>query len=256
VGPSTDFARRRRARQHDGVLAVLLPPSEGKAPDGDGPGWDPGDGVFGPRLARPRTAVATALRRAKGGDEKLLGVKGPALERARAANRTVVGAPTLPAWRRYTGVVWDHLDIAGLDRRARTRAADAVVVVSGMAGLVALDDPLPDHRLKLGVRLGALGRVDAFWRADLSAALDDHLAGRTVVDLLPKEHAAAWTPDPTRYRLLRVRFVEAGGRVGGHTAKAAKGLLARALLASRDPDAVLEGWRHDAFHLEVTHVTG
>lgn len=239
----------------DPVLAVLLPPSEGKAPDGDGPAWDPAAGVFGPRLGPARRTVAAALRRAGGGDAKLLGVQGAALDRARAANRAVIGAPTLPAWQRYTGVVWDHLDVAGLDRRARTRAAKAIVVVSGLAGLVALDDPLPDHRLKLSVRLGALGRVDAFWREELSAALNDHLARRTVVDLLPGEHAAAWTPDPARYRLLRVRFVEAGGRVGGHTAKAAKGLLARALVESGDADAVLGGWRHEAFTLEVTEVT-
>lgn len=236
------------------MLAVLLPPSEGKAPGGDGPPWDPAAGTFGERLARPRARVAQALRGARGGDERLLGVKGDALDRARAANRAAVGAPTLPAWQRYTGVVWDHLDVAGLDRRARARADASVVVVSGLAGLVGLDDPIPDHRLKLSVRLGPIGRVDAYWRPSLSATLNDHLAGRTVVDLLPNEHRAAWLPDPNRYRLLRVRFVEAGGAVGGHTAKAAKGLLARALVSSSDPDAVLAGWRHDAFHLEVDEV--
>lgn len=233
-------------------FALLLPPSEGKAPGGDGPGWDPASGVFGARLERPRRRVARALKQARGGDQKMLGVGGVTLARSIEANRMLVGAPCLPAWRRYTGVVWDHLDVGGLDPTSRARAASAIVVVSALHGLVGLDDPVPDHRLKLSVGLGALGGLAAFWRSPLSAALNEHLTGRLVVDLLPGEHANAWLPTPGGYDLRRVRLVTASGRAVGHNAKAAKGLLARELLEAADPERVLATWTHEGYHLDIT----
>ncbi len=234
------------------VLAILLPPSEGKALGGVVPGWDPADGRFGAALGPRRRRVARALKVAKGGDQKLLGVGGETLERAQQANRHLVGAPVLPAWERFTGVVWDHLDVATLAPEARVRATDAVVVVSALCGLVALDDPVPDHRLKLSVSLGALGRISSFWQPALSKVLNDHLDGRFVIDLLPGEHAAAWTPDPKRYDLRRVRLVDRTGRSAGHFAKAAKGRLARAVLEADDPAQALARWSDDEFTLTVT----
>lgn len=238
--------------QNPPVLALLLPPSEGKAAGGGDPPWTLDAGRFGPPLAARRAAIARALRVAKGGDQKLLGVGGDTLERARLANRALVGAPTMPAGERFTGVVWDHLDLASLTPAAHARAAEAIVVVSGVAGLVALDDPVPDHRLKLSVTLGRVGNVARYWRGPLSAVLNDHLEGRFVVDLLPAEHAAAWVPDPTRYDLVRVRLVDRDGRSAGHAAKAAKGRLARALVQARNPSRALAAWTDDEFTLDIT----
>lgn len=225
-------------------LAILVPPSEGKAPFGDGPPWDPSSGRFGTAFAGRRRAVAEALADAGGGDARLLGVRGPELERALVANRAVLGAPTLPAWRRFTGVVWDHLDVATLDREARARARGEVFVVTALTGVSALTDPVPDFRLKLSVRLGGLGRLDRFWRDDLTAALERRLRGRLVIDLLPQEHAAAWAPTGDRFERLRVQLVDPGGRVAGHTGKAAKGRLVRALLEGDDPCVVLDRFDH------------
>jgi cytoplasmic iron level regulating protein YaaA (DUF328/UPF0246 family) len=239
-------------RQDAPVLAILLPPSEGKALGGVLPGWDPADGRFGDVLGSRRRRVARALKVAKGGDQKLLGVGGETLERARQANRALVGAPVLPASERFTGVVWDHLDLATLAAPARARADGAIVVVSALCGLVALTDPVPDHRLKLSVSIGALGRLSTFWRPKLSAVLNDHLEDRLVIDLLPGEHAAAWAPDPSRYDLRRVRLVDRDGRSAGHFAKAAKGRLARALLEAEDPARALARWRDDEFSLTIS----
>lgn len=235
-------------------FAILLPPSEGKAEGGDGPGWSTDDGAFGATIAPQRAQVVAALARAGGGDQTLLGVGGAHLTRAQSANVQLLGAPTLPAWRRYTGVVWDHLDVAGLPPGARARASASVVVLSGLLGLAALDDPVPDYRLKMGARLGTLGGLARWWREPLSATLNAWLAGRVVVDLLPHEHAAAWVPDPARYRAWhRVGFVERDGKVAGHDAKAAKGLLARHLLTSRAaPARALASFSHPRFSLTVT----
>lgn len=236
------------------MLTILLPPSEGKDPGGvDGTAWDPASGRFA-TLAGERRRVAEALAAAGGGDARLLGAKGDLLDRAREANRAALGAPTLPAFERFTGVVWDALGAHDLPGPARRRARSSVVVVSALAGLSAWADPVPDFRLKLSVRLDPLGRLDAFWRSPLSDALNRHCRRRTVVDLLPIEHRAAWLPDPRRYRLLRPELRTATGAAGGHNAKAAKGRLARALLLGADVDEVLATFDAGPLRLDVEEV--
>ena len=234
---------------------MLLPPSEGKAPGGVRPRWRPGSGRFGRRLGRTRTEVAEALAGIGGGDARLLGVSGAHLERAQTANAGVVGAPTLPAFERFTGVVWEHLDVAGLGTAARRRAAERIVVVNALAGASALDDPLPDFRLKLSASLPGLGRLATYWRDVLTATLNEAFAGSLVVDLLPAEHAAAWEPDPSRFEFAGVDLVDDAGRRVGHAAKAAKGLLARALVTAPSRAAAARlldgGWEGGGFRAEV-----
>lgn len=199
--------------------------------------------------------MAEALAAVGGGDAKLLGVSGAHLERAQAANASVVGAPTLPAVERFTGVVWEHLDVAGLGTAARRRATERIVVVNALAGASAIDDPLPDFRLKLSASLPATGRLAAHWRATLSDVLNDAFAGCLVVDLLPAEHAAAWEPDTSRVEMVAVDLVDDAGRRVGHAAKAAKGLLARALVSAPTAAAagrLLEGgWQGGGFRAVV-----
>jgi cytoplasmic iron level regulating protein YaaA (DUF328/UPF0246 family) len=127
----------------------------------------------------------------------------------------------------------------------------SVLVLSALGGVVALDDPMPDHRLKLSVALAPVGRMASFWRPTISALLADRLDGALVIDLLPGEHAAAWTPEPGRFTHRKVRLVGREREIGGHFAKAAKGRLARALLRSTNPEAALRRWRDPEFRAEV-----
>jgi len=204
---------------------VLLPPSEGKAAGGRG-AWDPASGAFG-GLAAQRAVVARAL------DRSLLD-----------------GAPVLPAWQRYTGVVWQHLDPGSLSPAARRR----IVVVSGLLGLVRGDDPVPDHRLKLSVTLGRLGRLDRWWRPVLTDALRAHAGRRPVWDLLPNEHAAAVVLEGVR--CTRVRCVTADGAgAAGHAAKAVKGIAARTILERGDLGALAwQGWRAERIDDDTVRV--
>lgn len=235
-------------------LAILLPPSEGKAEGGRSPKWKPTSGTFGPALAASRKEVVAALSAAQGGDAKLLGVNGAHLARAQTANRAVNGAPSLPAHQRYSGVVWEHLSPSTLGAAPARRAADSIVVMSGLLGLVGFDDPVPDYRLKMGASLRPLGKLSTWWRDELSNALNEWATGRVVIDLLPGEHRAAWTPSPDVFAdLASVSFVEKSGKVAGHDAKAAKGMLARHLLESTgDPIAALKVWKHPRFRLALS----
>ena len=225
---------------------LLLPPSEGKAEGGNRrrATWTPEAGAFGRALGERRAEVVEALAVSHGGDERLLGVKGEHLRRARSANMTLIGAPVLPAWQRYTGVVWDHLDPAALPPSARKQ----IVVVSGLLGLVRGDDPVPDYRLKLGASVRPLGKLSTWWRDAISAEVAAMARRRVVVDLLPQEHRAALRLDGLHG--VSVTLVDPSGAPGGHFAKAAKGELARSILI--DGLAALDTWQHPTFELVVT----
>ena len=219
----------------DPTPVLLVPPSEGKHEGGDGPPTDWAAGAFG-HLAGERMAVRDAVRRVlrAGGGEKLLGVRGAHLERALGEWRHLDTAPTTPAALRYSGVVWDGLDLAALPAPARRRAMSRIVVTSGLWGLVAATDQIPAYRLKMGARVGDLGQLAAWWRPVVSRALAARAGRGAVIDLLPQEHrasidAAALAPG----RLVRVEVVEdaAGGRRSvGHAGKHVKGRLARAIV--------------------------
>ncbi len=184
-----------------------------------------------------------ALARVHGGSEKLLGVRGDHLLRAQSANTSLLGAPVLPAWQRYTGVVWDHLDPTSM----RPDAYKQIIVVSGLLGLVRADDPVPDYRLKMGANLTPLGKLSTWWRDSLSAELTRTARRRFVVDLLPQEHRAALVLDGLEG--VSLTLVDPTGKPGGHFAKAAKGELARAILT--DGLAAIDSWRHPQFDLVV-----
>ena len=179
-----------------------------------------------------------------------MGADGPLLQRAKAANLGLVGGPTMPAWQRFSGVVWEALSPADLTIRARRRAEAGVIVVSAVAGLSAWSDPVPDFRLKLSAALPPIGRLGAFWQQPLTQVLNDRLDGATVVDLLPNEHRAAWITDPSRYDLVRPLLATRDGKPAGHAGKATKGRLARAILESGDVERTLATF--DAGELALT----
>ncbi len=228
---------------------VLVPPSEGKA-EGGRPGHKPGS--FDDQLAAPRQAVATAVRRLLDeGDNatwaRVFKARGDLLERAVSAWRTTLAgeAPVLPAWRRYTGVVWGGLDPGSLSLAQRRR----LLVPSAFYGITTAEDPVVDYRLTFLVSLTGPGPLARYWQPMLTEALAARVGRRPVVDLLPAEHAGAidWVRLGGRARICRVRFLAVDGqRAAGHAAKAAKGALAR-LVVDEGADAIAsfgwEGWR-------------
>jgi cytoplasmic iron level regulating protein YaaA (DUF328/UPF0246 family) len=214
---------------------ILLPPSEGKAGGGDGPPveWDGGRFTqLGPQRKVVRDAVLRVIRR-RAAAQGLLGVKGAHLDRALDEWADIGTAPTMPAGLRYSGVVWDALDIPALPAPARRRAMSRIVVPSGLWGLVAADDPIPAYRLKMSARVGDLGRLSAWWLPVLGTALAERARRGMIIDLLPQEHAAAIDPAVLRSgSLLRVEILEPGPgrRSVGHAGKSLKGHLARAII--------------------------
>ena len=186
--------------------------------------------------------------------QKLLGVGGNHLERAIAANRSLLTSPAMSASQRYTGVVHDHLGLASLTSAQRSKAKRSVIIFSGLAGIVGIDDPLPDYRIKMGASVVGIGTLARMWRPVIDEQLMAQQPG-VIIDLLPKEHAAAWSPEIVGVPTIRVQFhhVDRQGnrKVIGHDAKAAKGLLARHVLMSTDPPKkAVTNFAHAGWRLE------
>ncbi len=115
-------------------MLVLLPPSETKAPGGDGPPLDVA-ALSWPALTPRRERLLTALDR-------------------------------------YTGVLYEALSPANLDAGARAWAERDVVVTSALFGALRGGDRVPAYRLSAGSRLPGVGPLASLWRPALAGVLD------------------------------------------------------------------------------------
>jgi cytoplasmic iron level regulating protein YaaA (DUF328/UPF0246 family) len=227
-------------------LLVLIPPSLGKSVGGRRKSRE---GVFDAALDEPRRQVLAALGNFTTGAtrrelELTLNAKGELLERAiEASNDVVQGRPLLaPAWRRYEGIVWNHLDPVTLSPAQRRR----VLVPSGLYGLLSSEDPIADYRLRMNVRLKPLPTLAQFWRPIVTPLLKDRAKNATIVNLLPQEHAASvdFHSLSESHEVVAVHFVTKDEkRAVGHDAKAIKGILARHVLTNGLEEIELVEWR-------------
>lgn len=216
-------------------MLVLLPPSETKATGGDGPPLRL-DALSHPSLTPLRAQLC---------DE--LGTLAADVPAARAAlglsvnqdaeverNAALWTSPTAPALHRYTGVLYDALDVGSLRAAAAIRARGRLVVGSALFGLVGADDPIPAYRLSAGSALPGRGTLAAAWRPLLEpvlAAVDD-----LVVDLRSGSYAAlARVPGAVTVDVV-AEHPDGRRTTISHLNKAHKGRLARLLATTRaDP---------------------
>ena len=214
-------------------MLVLLPPSETKTVGGE-----PGSSLDIPRLSFPtQNAVRSALLQqvvALSRDEAaaLIALKlGPrgALEVQR--NRDVLSSPLMPALERYTGVLFDALDVSSLPPRAHSWVMDTVAVFSALWGVIRASDPIPAYRLSFDSKLAG-GPLASQW-ALVGDSLWEGVPG-FVLDLRSEGYRKL-APVPADRGVFVAMVTE--GPVGsrpalGHANKSVKGKLVRALAES------------------------
>jgi uncharacterized protein len=213
-------------------MLILLPPSETKRAGGVGAPLDL-EALALPSLAPQRRAAIEALV-ALSADEDTAARVLKLSERQRgdiAANAALRTAPTMPAIDRYTGVLFDALDAASLDRAARRWLHAHVLVHSAPFGPVAALDPLPAYRLAAGVSVPGLPPLRRHWADAVTAALSDERP-HFVLDLRSEAYTALG-PVPADVPSAYVRVVSGEGRALNHFNKHAKGVLVRELATQR-----------------------
>ena len=223
-------------------MLVLLPPSETKHPGGDGASLDLA-GLSAPELTPVRTELAEALVKLADdvpASRATLG-QSPKQDDEIERNAALWTGPTLPALRRYTGVLYDALDVATLTRAQRARADHRLAVGSALFGLVRGTDRIPAYRLSAGSVLPGLPTLRTLWRPALApvlARVDD-----LVVDLRSGSYAAL-APVPAAVTLQVLSERPDGTRtVVSHFNKAHKGRVARLLASSTGEPSDVVGLR-------------
>lgn len=211
-------------------MLILLPPSETKAEGGEG--RFAARALSYPALIRPRAAVLDALVAlsrdpAAAAAALHFGPQGLSLA---ARNRGLRRAPVRPAIERYTGVVYDGLDVPTLIPVGRAWVEGHVAIGSALFGLVGAADPIPAYRLSAGAALPGLP-LRAHWAPAVSRVL--RRTGEWVLDARSSAYTALG-PAPVGAAVLAVESQGADGRrvALNHWNKLHKGRLVRALAES------------------------
>lgn len=217
-------------------MLVLLPPSETKHPGGDGAPLDLA-ALSAPELTPLRTELVESLVKLAGDvpvARNALGLS-PKQDDEIRRNAALWTSATLPTLARYTGVLYDALDVPSMSRAQRARAGRRLAVGSALFGLVGAEDRIPAYRLSAGSSLPGLPTLRSLWRPALSLVLGA-LPG-LVVDLRSGSYAAlAPVPGAVTVQVLSER-PDNTRSVVSHFNKAHKGRLARLLATTTaEPD--------------------
>ena len=215
-------------------MIVLLPPSETKHPGGDGPPLRL-EALSYPELTPLRTALVDELIELaadKSACQRALGLS--ASQHAEIERNAMLrSAPTLPTLDRYTGVLYDALDIGSLSGAAAGRARARLAVGSALFGFLRADDLVPAYRLSATSKLPGQPTLATRWRPLLEPVLAQMAATELIVDLRSGSYASLGRlPDAVAVEVVSER---ADGRrtVVSHFNKAHKGRLARILASTR-----------------------
>jgi uncharacterized protein len=215
-------------------VLLLLPPSETKRDGGDGPSLQL-EALSHPALGTVRKALAdelVELAADAAASRAALGLSA-AQDAEIARNAALWTSPTMPALHRYTGVLYDALDVQSLRGAAAGRARARLAVGSALFGLLRADDPVPAYRLSAGSTLPSGATLAARWKPVLERELAAIAAGELVVDLRSGSYAALGrAPGAVTVNVLAER-PDGSRSVVSHFNKAHKGRLARLLAGSR-----------------------
>ncbi|MDY6810327.1 MAG: peroxide stress protein YaaA [Actinomycetota bacterium] len=213
-------------------MLVILPPSETKSDGGRGAPLDMDTLAF-PELNPIRKRIAESLVELAADLDASRTALG--LGRTQLAevdrNADLWLAPTRPAIERYTGVLYDALDHAGMTHAQKTKATERLAIGSALFGVVRAGDMIPAYRLSGGSKLPGMPTLASIWKPELSNSLD--AVDDFVVDLRSGVYQQL---GPVRGAVTATVVTEGpdGSRkVVSHFNKHYKGLMARELVRTR-----------------------
>jgi len=219
-------------------VLVLLPPSETKASGGKKRPLDL-DSLSFPDLTPIRRKLLDALTDLAADPIASISALGlsPRQEHETVRNRELWSSPTRPALERYTGVLYEAFDFAGMAAAVRARVKKRILIASALFGVVRSTDHIPAYRLSGGNTLPSLGPLRTLWQPVLQptfAGMDE-----LIVDLRSGTYATLTRiPQAITVQVVTEDAVGVRKTVSHHN-KAYKGKLAAALTSTgRDPSTI------------------
>ena len=211
-------------------MRIVLPPSETKTPGGNAGSSLRFDQLVLPELTPVREAIAAdlvALAANPDATKKALGLGAKGDEWVEV-NRQLLSSPVMPAITRYTGVLFDALDVDSLDDDSRYHADQAVWLFSSLFGPLRATDPIPRYRLSFDSKLPGLA-LRARWQPEAQTIW----AGDFTIDLRSEGYRAL-APLPAGTGVFIKVVKDFGQAVAvGHANKGTKGRLVRDLVTSK-----------------------
>lgn len=231
-------------------MQIWLPPSEGKISPSTGPTLDL-DALAYPRLNSARRDVISALQQlAEQPDAAEILKLGKRSSAEAHFNEHLWTSPCGRAIDVYTGVLFDALDAPTLTPAQASKLDDTALIMSGLFGLVRPFNPIPNHRLAIGVDLPPLGRLGAWWRKHLENLFEhEGVQGSpaVVLDLRSKAYQAmAPLDDRPTVEFNVVRESQGARKAVSHWAKYWRGLAARHVV--QDPKVSADAGLSDLLH--------
>lgn len=212
-------------------MLILLPPSEGKTAHTQGAPFEMETLSF-PELTDDRHQVIDSLAQVSAREDamEVLGV-GASLANEVARNISLHTEPAARAHDIYSGVLFEALNYASLDKPAKLRADQSILVISALWGAVRFDDRIPPYRLSMSTKLEPLGRLGSWWKKRLTPVLDEVAGNQLIIDARSSTYTAAYKPGNGNSVAVNVFQLRNGvPKVVSHFAKHTRGEVARFLV--------------------------
>jgi uncharacterized protein len=214
-------------------MLVILPPSETKVSGGDEKHpLNISTLSFGSQNSLRESLVDQTIELSSDSARARKALKlGPKGDAEIARNRLVRESAGMPALFRYTGVLYDALELESMEEDERSHAQSTLSIFSALWGLIRATDVIPAYRLSWDSMLPG-GRVRNQWRP-AGEPLWQEVEG-FVLDVRSEGYRSlAPVPSNRGVYVALVTPGEPGSRPAlGHANKAVKGKFVRELLAS------------------------
>ena len=225
-------------------MKILIPPSEGKAK------VQPSNVLFKDtnfKFSEYTQQIVDYLGLIE--YEDLTSVYGTSQEKAmmfHRQNQDIFNSRCVPAIKRYTGVVYNHIDWHSLSKKAQKYMNEHILIFSGLFGLLTPDTPIPDYKLKMNVL--SLKRL---WGPIISKHLSKE---ELIFDLLPQVHRKAYSSNKNTIQVDFLVKNKGKTTAAGHFGKSVKGEFIR-FLANNQVKSIKEfsDFEYDGFKWDGKH---
>jgi len=132
--------------------------------------------------------------------------------------------PLMCAIERYSGVAYEYLDFASLEKEAKEYLKKNTIIFSNLYGAILGSDTIANYKVKQGNTIGAI-EPDKFYRERFSYQIDLHVAHDEILDLRAGYYDKFYKVNKN---FTTLKFLKDGKSVS-HWAKAYRGKVLREL---------------------------